>query len=146
MASYYIPSNKIKGEGRILYIFTGRSLIATAIGFLIGLIFYFIFSLIGLKTVGIVIMVVFAVIGYGIVTIKIPANGNTRLEKNVGGETLFQIIIEYIKFKKGQKIYSYAIEREEPDYFDENIQTKIQKLTETSPKDIGKAITKEVNK
>ncbi len=146
MASYYIPSNKIKGEGRILYIFTGRSLIATAIGFLIGLVFYFIFSLIGLKTVGIVLMVLFAVIGYCIVTIKIPANGNTKLEKNVGGETLFQIIIEYIKFKKGKKIYSYAIDRKEPDYLDDNIQTRIETLTESSPKDIKKVITKEVNK
>lgn len=146
MASYYIPSNKIKGEGRILYIFTGRSLIATAIGFLIGLVFYFIFSLIGLKNVGIVLMVLFAVIGYCIVTIKIPANGNTKLEKNVGGETLFQIIIEYIKFKKGKKIYSYAIDRKEPDYLDDNIQTRIETLTESSPKDIKKVITKEVNK
>ena len=27
MGSYYIPSNKLKGESRILYIFTAKSLI-----------------------------------------------------------------------------------------------------------------------
>ena len=43
MGSYYIPSNKLKGESRILYIFTAKSLIYTGVGGLIGLIFYLIF-------------------------------------------------------------------------------------------------------
>ena len=38
--SYYVPSNKLKGENRILYIFTGKSLIYTFVGALIGIIFY----------------------------------------------------------------------------------------------------------
>ena len=41
MGSYYIPSNNLKGESRILYIFTAKSLIFTAVGAFIGLIFYF---------------------------------------------------------------------------------------------------------
>ena len=45
MGSYYIPSNKLKGESRILYIFTGKSLIYTAVGGLAGGIFYMIFNL-----------------------------------------------------------------------------------------------------
>ncbi len=32
MGSYYIPSNKLKGESRILLIFTAKSLIYTAVG------------------------------------------------------------------------------------------------------------------
>lgn len=125
MASYYIPSNKLKGEGKILYIFTGKSLIATAIGALIGLIFYFLFSAFNLKIVGIIIMLLFAVIGYVIVTVKIPANGNTRIEKNVGGETLYEIFLEYMNFKRNRKIYSYSVKRVEPDYIDNDISTRL---------------------
>ena len=40
----------------------------------------------------------------------------TKIEKNVGGETLFSIITSYIVFKRNRKIYSYATERREPDY------------------------------
>ena len=38
MGTYYIPRN-VKGETRILYIFTVKSLITTAVGALIGSIF-----------------------------------------------------------------------------------------------------------
>lgn len=116
MGSYYIPSNKLKGETRILLIFTPRSLIFTAVGAFIGLIFYLIFTAIGLKTVGLVIMCLFALIGFAMVTIKIPQNGTTRLQKNVGGLTLFEIISSYIIFRKNRKVYSYAAPRKEPDY------------------------------
>ena len=76
MASYYIPSNNLKGESRILYIFTTKSLLFTAGGAFIGLIFYFIFGvLLGLKPLGIGIMVVLALLGYGIATIKLPTSG-----------------------------------------------------------------------
>lgn len=120
MGSYYIPSNKLKGEGRILYIFTTKSLIYTAAGALIGLIFYFIFTAVGLKYVGVAILAILAVIGYAIATIKIPTTGNTRISKNVGGESLDQIIAEYIAFKKHKKVYTYAIPRKEPDYASNN--------------------------
>ena len=40
MKSYYIPRN-YKGEGRILYIFSTKAIIYTAVGVGIGLIFYF---------------------------------------------------------------------------------------------------------
>ncbi len=116
MGSYYIPSNKLKGESRILYIFTGKSLIYTAVGGFIGLIFYFIFSIFGLKNVGIVFIVVLALIGYGIGTIKMPTAGNTKIAKNVGGDSLDEIILRYIRFKKNRKVYTYAIPRKEPEY------------------------------
>ena len=116
MGSYYIPSNKLKGEGRILYIFTTKSLIFTAVGAFIGLMFYVIFGMIGLKPVGIGIMVGLALTGYGIGTIKFPTAGNKKIDKNVGGDTIDQVIMNYIKFKKNRKVYSYAVKREEPDY------------------------------
>lgn len=115
MGSYYIPSNKLKGESRILYIFTTKSLIYTAIGAAIGFIFYGIFTLVNLKPVGITMLAILAVLGFLVGTLKFP-NGNSKLAKNVGGDSLDQIIGKYIAFKKKKKIYSYAIPRKDPDY------------------------------
>lgn len=116
MGSYYIPSNKLKGEGRILYIFTTKSLIYTAVGGLIGLVIYFILTVLGLGSIGMVILVIFALIGYGIGTIKFPSTGNNKIAKNVGGDSIDVVIMNYIKFKKNKKVYTYAVDREEPDY------------------------------
>lgn len=61
-----------KGESRILYIFSVKSLIAT-LGFgLIGLVVYYILSNIGLGKLGLGIMVAFAAIGFGLATLTIP--------------------------------------------------------------------------
>ena len=92
MGSYYIPSNKLKGESRILYIFTGKSLIYTAVGALVGGMFYLIFNAIGMGTIGVIIMAVFALIGFSIATFKIPNVGNTKISKNVGGDNIDEII------------------------------------------------------
>ena len=50
MGSYYIPRN-LRGETRLLYIFTVKSLITTVAGALIGSVFLFIFSIMNLKIV-----------------------------------------------------------------------------------------------
>ena len=68
---YNIPRN-YKGEGKILYIFSTKGLIYTAIGIAIGLLFFYIFRLIGMSTVGFVVMAVFGVICFAIATFKIP--------------------------------------------------------------------------
>lgn len=117
MGSYYIPNNNLKGESRILYIFTAKSLIFTVVGAFIGMILYFIFGIIlGLKPVGIACVAILSLIGYGIGTIKMPTAGNTKLAKNVGGDSLDDIILRYILFNKNKKVYTYAIPRKEPDY------------------------------
>ena len=59
MGTYYIPRN-YRGETRILYIFTVKSLITTAIGALIGALFYFNFALFGMKLVGVILLAFFA--------------------------------------------------------------------------------------
>lgn len=115
MGSYYIPSNKLKGESRILYIFTTKSLIYTAVGALVGFIFYGIFSVIGLKSIGIIMMLILAAIAYGIGTLKFPS-GNSKISKNVGGDSLDEIISKYIIFQKNKKVYTYSIERKEANY------------------------------
>ena len=141
MGSYYIPSNKLKGESRILYIFTAKSLIYTGVGGLIGLIFYLIFSACGLKQVGIIILVILAAIGYGIGTIKFPSTGKGKIAKNVGGDYVDEVIKNYIIFKKNRKVYTYAVPREEPDYA--SIPNPLDILNLTGSKDKG---TKEERK
>ena len=110
MGTYYIPRN-YKGETRILYIFSVKSLITTAIGAGVGFIFYFIIGImLKLKTVGLVILGIFALIGYVIGAFKIPTIVGLPVTKKIGGESISEIIIRYIKFKKNRKIYIYTKE------------------------------------
>ena len=106
MGTYYIPRD-YKGETRILYIFSVKSLITTAIGAAIGAIFMLLFSAINLKTVGIILLAAFAIIGYIIGAVKIPTIVSIPVTKKIGGEPISEIIIRYIKFKKNRKIYTY---------------------------------------
>ena len=145
--SYYIPSNKLKGENRILYIFTGKSLIYTLIGAVIGIIFYFLFSLLGSKVAGIVILIILSLIGYAIGTIKMPTSGNTKLVKNVGGDSIDEIILHYIMFKKNKKVYSYAVPRKEPDYSQSSVSADlIDRLNDKMSSSSNNNGTKEENK
>lgn len=112
MGTYNLPRN-VKGEGRILFIFSTKSLITACIGGAAGLIFYFIFKLIGLPMVGIVITLVLALIGYAIGMFKIPDNNGLELTRKTGGENIDDVIIRYIKFKKNnKKLYVYTKEEE----------------------------------
>ena len=111
MGTYYIPRN-YKGETRLLYIFSVKSLITTAIGAVIGLIIYFIFSMLRMKMVGVIILAIFALIGYGIGTLKIPTIVGIPLTKKIGGESVGGIVLRYIKYKKTKKIYIYTDEED----------------------------------
>lgn len=107
MGTYELPRN-VKGEGRILFIFTTKSLIYTVVAAGVGLLFYLIFSMIKLKMVGIAIVVFFALIGFGIGTLKMPELGKFEFSKKTGGENIDDVIKRAIKFKtKGKKIYVY---------------------------------------
>lgn len=111
MGTYYIPRN-LRGETRIFYIFTVKSLISTVIGIAFGLIFLFIFSLIGLQMVGVIITALFAVIGWAIGAIKIPTVAGIQVTKKIGGEPLSEIIIRWIKFNKNKRMYVYTKEED----------------------------------
>ena len=125
MGSYYIPSNNLKGESRILYIFTPKSLIYTAMG---------------LSILGFIFIGLFALMGYGVATIKMPTSGNSKLAKNVGGDSIDDIVLRYIVFKKNKKIYTYAIDRKEPDYT--SVMDKLS-VDNIMHKVTGQTITKE---
>lgn len=110
MGTYNIPRN-VKGEGRILFIFSTKSLIYSVIGAVVGLPIYFIFSIVNMHVVGIIIMAFIALIGFAIGTFKFPEIGAIKFSKTVGGENIDDIIKRAIKFKKnGNKIYLYTKE------------------------------------
>lgn len=107
MQSYNIPRN-YKGEGRILYIFSTKAIIYTAIGIGGGLIFYFILKLIGLSFLGIIITIIFGIIGFSVATFKVPELKNFEITKKTGGENIDDIIKRWYFFKKKKnKIYIY---------------------------------------
>lgn len=109
MGTYYIPRN-YRGESRILYIFTIKSLITTAVGAGLGAMFFAIFSMMNLKMVGIILMAFFAFIGYAIGALKIPTIVAFPITKKIGGEPIGEIILRYMKFKKNRKMYVYTKE------------------------------------
>lgn len=104
--TYGVPRS-VKGESRILYIFTVKSLIVTAIFAGIGVIPYLILSSIGLKTPGIIAIVLFALLGYGIMSLKIPDSPVMGKFRRAGGEQLSDILFRTLTFSKRKKIYLY---------------------------------------
>lgn len=113
MGTYLIPRD-LKGEGRILTIFSYKALLYTVIGLIIGYIFKFIFDLIHLGTVGLIIMITFAVIGFCIGTLKMPNTKNFEITKKTGGEKIDDVLVRLIKFKmKKNRIYIYTEEEKE---------------------------------
>lgn len=105
MGTHMIPRNT-KGEGRILFIFSTKALIYTAVAGGIGMPFYYIFKALKMNTIGIVIVSLLALTGFIIGTFKIPDSNGFKVTRLVGGENIDDIILRYIKFKrKKNKIY-----------------------------------------
>lgn len=111
MATHYIPKN-LKGETRILIIFSVKSLITTAIFAAIGLILFFIFQALGMTVVGVISIALFALIGYGVGTLKIPKITGLRFTNNIEGDSIDEVVMRYAKFKMNRKVYSYTKEEE----------------------------------
>ncbi len=107
MGPYYIPRN-VNDEGRILFIFTGKSMITTTVGAVIGVLLYTLFKALGWTVVGIIAIALFAFIGYTIGTFKIPETNAFEITRKTGGQNIDDVIIRGIKFrmKKG-RIYVY---------------------------------------
>lgn len=113
MGTYNIPRNT-KGEGRILYIFSTKALAYTGAGALIGGIFYLIFRAAKLGAIGLIFVVLFGAIGFSIATFKVPKIKTVKAFKDIGGESIDDVITRYIKFKmKKNKIYSLFTKEEE---------------------------------
>ncbi len=107
--TYTIPRNT-KGEGRILMIFTKKSFLWTVACAFVGLIVGYlpIGVIFQHRFIGIAITLIFALIGFGIATLKVPNSSNFELFRKTGGENIDEIIMRAIKFKKqGKKLYLY---------------------------------------
>lgn len=112
MGTYTIPRN-LKGETRLLMIFSIKSLITTAVGLALGGIFYLIIAKgFGQSTAGLVVLGIFGLIGFCIGTFKIPTIPALPVTKKIGGESVDQIILRYFQFKKTKRKYSYYITKE----------------------------------
>lgn len=112
MGTYNLPRN-VKGEGRILYIFTTKSLIFSVIGGATGgILFYLIFAALGMQIAGLISVLIWAAIGYIIGSFKIPEGSSFAISKKVGGENIDDVIKRVILFKQsGRKIYMYEEEK-----------------------------------
>ena len=76
-----------------------------------GLIFYYIFSLIKWTYVGIGFTVGFAAIGFAIGTFKVPESNTFEITRKAGGADIDEAILRYIRFKqKKSRIYLYTKE------------------------------------
>lgn len=107
MGTYNLPRN-VKGEGRILFIFSAKALVYTAIGGACGLPLYLIFSMLSMNTVGIIFIALFGLVGFVIGTFKVPESANFKITQKTGGENIDDVIRRGIKFKmQKNKIYVY---------------------------------------
>ena len=113
MGTYNVPRN-VKGEGRILFIFSTKALIYSGIGALAGGIFYIIFSILNLTIVGIAFVAFFALVGFVIGTFKVPNIERFEFARKTGVENIDDVIKRAIKFKmKKDKLYVYQDTKEE---------------------------------
>lgn len=110
--SYYVPRS-VKGESRLLYIFTIKSFAVTLAFGLIGVLFYFLIkSFINISIIGaIIIIAIFAAIGYGLSAITIPDSPAMGPLRKAGGENIGAMIIRAMLFKRKKKIYLYNYKR-----------------------------------
>jgi hypothetical protein len=114
--SYTVPRSA-KGETRILYIFSLKSLALTLIFLAIGfLITFFVgkFVEIGFVTNAIIVGS-FALVGYVIGAAKIPDSPIMGPLQKAGGEEILTILLRLITFGKRKKIYVYGLTRERND-------------------------------
>ena len=108
--AYQIPRN-VKGEGRILYIFSKKGIIYTMVGALIGTPFYLLFNSIGITFVGVIIIILLALIGFIIGTFKVPETTAFEITRKTGGENIDDVIKRAFKFYKNRRrIYIYKEE------------------------------------
>jgi len=105
--TYSVPRS-VKGESRILIIFSVKSLMFT-IGFgLVGLMIGYLVSMLGLGgSVTLIVTGIFAVIGFGVGALTIPDSPLVGNLRKAGGEPISDILFRTILFKGKKKIYLY---------------------------------------
>ena len=110
--SYYVPRS-VKGESRILYVFTIKSFAVTLAFGLLGVLVYFILSsFINISIFGSIIIIgIFGGIGYLLSAVTIPDVPAMGPLRKAGGENIGAILIRFLTFRKKRKIYLYNYKR-----------------------------------
>lgn len=104
--TYSVPRN-VKGETRLLYIFSIKSLITTIAVAMFGVPIFMVMNNAGYTLQGMGVIGIFGAVGYLLGVLKIPDTpmfGNLR---KAGGEELSDILLRLITFTKRKKIYVY---------------------------------------
>ncbi len=110
MRKHEIPRES-KNEGRILYFFTGRSILTTVIGIGLGFIIGS-FLKVALSTWALIIsLILFGGIGFLIGTVKIPEMASVPITKSLSGIYIDEAVVRYIAFKKRRSLK--VLERED---------------------------------
>lgn len=109
--TYYVPRS-VKGESRLLYIFTIKSFVITVAFGLVGAGIWYLGSKFGLGLIpGVMITAIFGGIGFGFATLKIPDVPFMGKFRKAGGENLSDICFRFLTFGRKKKIYVYNINR-----------------------------------
>ena len=111
--SYFVPRS-VKGETRLLAIFSVKSFAFTAVlGLIGGGIWHLGSNLFGMGLVpGLIITGIFGGIGYIIGSAKIPDSPIMGSFQKAGGEYISDILLRFITFKSRKRIYLYNYTRE----------------------------------
>lgn len=113
MGTYNLPRN-VKGEGRLLYVFSTKALMYTFVGAGIGFLFYLILNMLSFTLVGYIMVLVFGLLGFIIGTFKMPETNAFEITKKTGGEQIDDVIKRGIKFKMNRnKVYVYSLEKKD---------------------------------
>ncbi len=109
--SYYVPRS-VKGESRILIIFTIKSFVFTVVFGVVGVLFILLLSMIIPMNLWaeIIIVAIFGAIGYAISAGKIPDVPIMGPFRKAGGEYVYEIIFRFLTFKRRKKIYVYNLD------------------------------------
>ena len=110
--SYYVPRS-VKGESRILYIFSVKALIVTAIFGVIGFgVYKLLASVINIALIpGLIIIAVFGAFGYALTSLTIPDIPQMGVLRKAGGENIGDMLLRLFKFRYKKKIYLYDHKR-----------------------------------
>lgn len=109
--TYYVPRS-VKGESRILYIFSIKSFITTVAFGLIGALIWYIGGQFGMSLVpGLIVTAIFAALGFAFGALKIPDIPMMGKFRKAGGENLTDIAFRFLTFKRKKKIYIYNYNR-----------------------------------
>lgn len=112
--AYFVPRS-VKGESRILFIFTIKSFVLTLAFGLIGVLIWFLLgNFISVPmALGLVLVGITGGIGYVIGAVTIPDSPMMGPLRKAGGENISDILLRLLAFRGKKKIYLYDYKRSE---------------------------------